>query len=144
MFRENIPLGELTEVAPLGHGGFCVICSCIYRGQRAVLKVTRPEGPEGAVEDLLMEIDIYKQIVRRGGHPNITQAYGSGSHVQQGRQTPFLVLERLDGGTLEKAFEQSSTAWSDPIGRLPVALEVANALVYLHFEAVPGGVIMHR
>lgn len=147
MFREDLSLADFTEVAPLSHGGFCVVCSCYYLGRRAVLKVTRPRGPPGTVQDLLMEIAIYQRISRRGGHPNIAQPLGCGSHVQEGERTPFLVLERLDGGTLEKAFEQSTPlqdAWSNPIGRLPVALELADALVFLHNDAVPGGAILHR
>lgn len=141
-------LAELSDVAPLDHGGFCVVCSCTYRGQRAVLKVPKPQGPEGAAADLLTEIAIYKRVSEQGGHPNIAHAYGSGFHLQQGKQTPFLVLERLDGGSLAKALERSRRAgydtWSDPVGRLPVALELADALAFLHNEAVPGGFVLHR
>lgn len=147
MFHENMSLAELTGVAPFAQGGFCVICSCIYRGQRAALKATRAGGSREAVEDLLVEISIYRQISQTGGHPNIARAFGWGYHVQGGKQVPFLVLERLDGGTLEKAFEQSaplSAAWSNPIGRLPVAIELADAIAFLHHAAVPGGVILHR
>ena len=146
-FHENMSLADVSEVAPLDHGGFCVVCSCTYRGQRAVLKVPKPQGPEGAVADLLAEIAIYKRVSEQGGHPNIAHAYGSGFHLQQGEQTPFLVLERLDGGSLAKALERSRPAfdvWSDPVGRLPVALELADALSFLHNEAVPGGFVLHR
>lgn len=146
-FHENMSLADVSEVAPLDHGGFCVVCSCTYRGQRAVLKVPKPQGPEGAVADLLTEIAIYKRVSEQGGHPNIAHAYGSGFHLQQGEQTPFLVLERLDGGSLAKALERSRPAfdvWSDPVGRLPVALELADALAFLHTEAVPGGFVLHR
>lgn len=147
MFHENMPLEELAEVAPMTQGGFCVICSCTYRGHRAVLKITRPRGPAGAAQDLLREIELYKRIDRMGGHPNMAKAFGSGVHVQQGEPAPFLVLERLSGGTLEQTFEKSlplNNTWSNPIGRLPVALELADALVFLHYEAVPGGVVLHR
>lgn len=147
LFHEDMSLAELTEVEPLANGGFCVVCSCLYRGQRAVLKVPRPRGPEGAVADLLMEIAIYKRISARGGHPNIACAFGSGYHLQQGEQVPFIVLERLEGGSLAEALERSRPlhdAWSDPLGRLPVALELADALVFLHNDAVPGGFVLHR
>lgn len=146
-FHEDMSLAELADVAPLAHGGFCVVCSCVYRGQSAVLKVPRPRGGEGAVADLLMEISIYKKITERGGHANITRAFGAGFHSQEGEQIPFLVLERLDGGSLAKALERSRPhhdVWSDPTGRLPVALELADALAFLHNEAVPGGFILHR
>lgn len=147
MFREDLSLADFTGVAPLSTGGFCVVCSCYYLGRRAVLKVTRPRGPPGAVEDLRTEIAIYKRISQRGGHPNIAHAFGCGFHVQEGEQALFLALARLDGDTLRKAFEQSAPlqdAWSNPIGRLPVALELADALVFLHEDAVPGGAILHR
>ena len=149
-FEENVSLAELTAVEPFAHGGFCVICSCVYRAQRAILKITKPAGSSsrsnGAVEDLLTEISIYRQIAQRGGHPNIARAFGTGFHVQPGEvsPTPFLLLERLDGGTLEDAFERSTALWSDPVGRLPVAIELAEALVFLHGAAIPGGVVLHR
>lgn len=149
-FHENVSLAELTAVQPFAHGGFCVVCSCVYRGRPAVLKTTKPAGTStrsnGAVNDLLTEISIYRQISQRGGHPNMARAFGAGFHVQHGESTPtpFLLLEKLDGGTLENAFERSTELWSDPIGRLPVAIELAEALVFLHGGAIPGGVVMHR
>lgn len=154
-FEENVSLSELTAVEPLAHGGFCVVCSCVYRARRAILKTTRPaaagssspSGSSEAVEDLLTEISIYRQIAQRGGgHPNIARAFGAGFHVQAGEAspTPFLLLEKLDGGTLEDAFGRSTALWSDPVGRLPVAVELAEALVFLHGSAIPGGVVLHR
>jgi len=149
-FDDNVPLSELTRVEPLAQGGFCIICSCVYRAQRAVLKITKPHNASnrnnGAVEDLLAEISIYRQIAQRGGHPNIARAFGAGFHVQPGESspTPFLLLERLDGGTLESAFERSTVLWSDPVGRLPVAIELAEALVFLHESAIPDAVVLHR
>ena len=147
VFQENLPLEMLMDVAALDRGGFCVVCSCTYLGRRAVLKVPKLEGPDSAVADLLMEINIYKRISERGGHPNIAKAYGSGFHLVEGKPTPFLVLELLEGGNLAKALERSrpqSDTWSDPVPRLPVALELADAMHFLHFEAVPSGFVLHR
>eukprot|EP00752_Nemacystus_decipiens_P016316 g14591.t2 len=147
VFQEHLPLEMLMDVAPLDRGGFCVVCSCTYLGQRAVLKVPKLDGPDSAVADLLMEINIYKRISERGGHPNIAKAYGSGFHLVEGKPTPFLVLELLEGGNLAKALERSrpsSDTWSDPVPRLPVALELADAMQFLHFEAVPSGFVLHR
>lgn len=146
-FRNNISLEELSSVAPLGHGGFCVVCSCVYRGQRAVLKMPQPQGPEGAVADLLVEISIYERISTTGGHANVARAFGAGLHYQQGQRLPFLLLERLEGGTLADAIERirpPSGVWTDPSPRLPLALEIANALTFLHNDAIPGGFILHR
>lgn len=149
-FNENVTLAELNEVVPFSQGGFCVICSCVYRGQQAVLKIPKPATASsrsgGAAQDLLREISIYRQISQRGGHPNIARAFGAGTHVQQGETSPspFLLLERLEGGTLENAFERSTAVWSDPIGRLPVAIELAEAVAFLHEAAIPGGVVLHR
>lgn len=149
-FEENVSLASLTAVEPFAHGGFCVICSCVYRAQRAILKITKPAGSSsrssGASEDLLAEISVYRRIAQRGGHPNVARAFGAGFHVQPGEAspTPFLLLEKLDGGTLEDAFERSTALWSDPVARLPVAIELAEALVFLHGAAIPGGVVLHR
>lgn len=149
-FHENVSLAEVTAVEPFAHGGFCVVCACVYRAQRAVLKTTKPASTStrssGAVDDLLTEISIYRQISQRGGHSNIARAFGAGFHVQHGESTPtpFLLLERLEGGTLENTFGRSTELWSDPIGRLPVAIELTEALVFLHASAIPGGVVLHR
>lgn len=131
-----------------------MVCSCTYMGQRAVLKVPKRQGPQSAIADLLVEINIYKRISERGGHPNIANAFGSGFYLVEEQPTPFLVLELLEGGSLAKAIERSrpdsdpdadsSKEWSDPISRLPVALELADALQFLHRDAVPCGFVLHR
>lgn len=112
-----------------------------------MLKVPKLQGPDSAVADLLVEISIYKRISEQGGHHHIAKAYGSGFHLVEGKPTPFLVLELLEGGSLAKALERSrpqSDTWSDPVPRLPVALELADAMHFLHFEAVPSGFVLHR
>lgn len=146
-FIENLSLAELTELQPLTNGGFCLICSCVFRGQRAVLKVPRINGPQGAACDLLTEIEIYKQISAQGGHPNLTRAFGSGYHLQEGQPTPFLLLERLDGGSLAQALGRSrpiANMSKDPAHRLPMALELAEAICFLHNQVIPGGFVLHR
>ncbi|CAN0058636.1 unnamed protein product [Ectocarpus sp. 12 AP-2014] len=150
VFQDNLSLDALTDIQPLDHGGFCIVCSCTYNGdQRAVLKIPKPQGPNSAAADLLAEIAIYKRISERGGHPNIAAALGAGF---TSRGEPFLVLERLEGGSLAGAIERSRTpggdaadggAWVDLVTRLPVALELADALQYLHRDALQG-FILHR
>lgn len=153
VFQDNLSLSMLLDVSPLDQGGFCVVCSCTYLGRRAVLKVPKPQGPQSAVEDLQVEIDIYRRISERGGHPNIATAFGSGFHLVEGKLTPFLVLEHLEGGNLAKAIERSRPqrdssgepeAWSDPVTRLPIALELADAMHFLHHEVIPCGFVLHR
>lgn len=148
-FNDSVSLAELTELLPLANGGFCVVCSCVYRGQRAVVKVPRPNGPVGAMEDLTFEIELYKRISAVGGHTNMARAFGAGFHFQQGQWVPFLVLELVQGGTLAQVLDrnrpsQGNTCSSDPYPRLPLALEIAEALAFLHNEAVPGGFVLHR
>ncbi|CAN0396804.1 unnamed protein product [Pylaiella littoralis] len=151
-FHDNMSLEMLTNVLPLDKGGFCVACSCTYMGQRAVLKVPKRQGPKSAIADLLVEIGIYKRISERGGHPNIAHAFGSGFYLLEEKPTPFLVLELLEGGSLAEAIERSrresdadsAEGWSDPMSRLPVALELADALQFLHRDAIPCGFILHR
>lgn len=146
-FNHDISLAELTDLQPLANGGFCIICSCLYRGQRAVLKVTRPNPPAGSVDDLLAEIDIYKRISQVGGHVNVARAFGAGFHHQQGQLVPFLVLELVEGGSLAQSLEGSrclGSTYSDPFARLSVGLEIAEALTFLHNDAIPAGFVLHR
>lgn len=146
-FTENIPLGELTELTPLAGGGFCVICSCSFRGLQAVLKIPRLQSSERAVDDLLAEIHVYRLISALGGHPNIAKAFGAGFHPQQGRQVPFLLLERLQGGTLTQILDINHplrSSWESPVHRLQMALHIAEGICFLHNNVVSGGFILHR
>lgn len=146
-FNNDVSLVELTDLQPFANGGFCIICSCLYRGQHAVLKMPRPKGAAGAVEDLLAEIDIYKRISEVGGHVNMARAFGAGSHDQQGQPVPFLVLELVAGGSLAQSLENRrplTSTYSNPLPRLAIGLEIANAVAFLHNEAIPGGWVLHR
>lgn len=117
-----------------------------------MLKVPKHQGPDSAIADLMVEINIYRRISEQGGHRNIARAFGTGFHLVQGKPSPFLVLEMLEGGNLAQAIERIRTSaaggggdsWSDPVPRLPVAMELADALRFLHREAIPGGFVLHR
>lgn len=146
-FTENILVEELSQLQPLATGGFCIICSCVYRCEQVVVKVPRPDGPRGAIEDLFAEIHAYRLISARGGHANITRAIGAGIYLQGDQEIPFLILERLEGGTLDRMLDRSHeecSVWHDPRHRLGVALDIAEAISFLHNDVIPGGFILHR
>ncbi|CAM9613949.1 unnamed protein product [Discosporangium mesarthrocarpum] len=162
-FLSDISLDELTKVQPLASGGFSVVYSCVFRGKVAVLKTPRMDcvDPEGAVADLKREIATYRRLASGGGNARLCKAFGSGMYVVNGEKRPFIVLERLKDYTLGHVLNAMRRAQAGGVKinkrrgticppllslaeRLQLGLELAQSLVYLHDEAVPGGFIIHR
>ncbi|CAM9168478.1 unnamed protein product [Discosporangium mesarthrocarpum] len=159
----DLQIDELENMEFLANGGFCVVYSCVFRGQGAVLKTPRNDCPDpiGAVEDLKREIATYERLATGGGNVRLCEAFGSGTYTTvTGVNKPFLVLERLEDDTLahvldatrgqkiKKTRARRRGGVCPPLAflseRLQLGLELAQSLVYLHDEAIPGGVVIHR
>jgi len=91
-------------------------------------------------------------------HPGIVDIYGYGEATStSGAATstssesdttrPFLVLERLDGGTLTALIAVNERAYRLPFNQrrvLEIARDLANVLVYLHEDFLPHAMVIHR
>lgn len=72
----------------------------------------------------------------------MVKIYGAGSFGDR----PFLVMERLEGGSLEYLLADAA----DCNARIPlrkalqIAVELANVLQYLHTDFHPDAVLIHR
>jgi serine/threonine protein kinase len=97
----------------------------------------------------LQDFEHERESLMRLNHPNIVKLYGYGTDPR-----PFLVLERLDGGSLGQMFGSASVR--DRRRRftrrkqltysqlLTCAFEMASALSYLHDDAIAGATCIHR
>ncbi|CAM9090596.1 unnamed protein product, partial [Heterosigma akashiwo] len=143
---------DLEGTEHLADGGMCRVYAAIYQGEECVVKTCLPtkQDPE---EVLLIEKSLHDEadLLRRVQHPNIIRLLGEGE--KEGRY--FIILERL-AGVLDKIIEWTSPAGSKrkgPSSTIPKhtqldslkwALELAQAMAYLHDDAVPGSMVLHR
>ena len=79
-------------------------------------------------------------------HPNIIRLLGAGVHTND---TPFLVLERLDGGSLTYLLNKPRNNFSrdhpfSVVTALEILRSLANAVKYLHWEFHKDAVLIHR
>jgi serine/threonine protein kinase len=95
---------------------------------------------------------LFAAIHSRLNHPNIVDLIGAGSTSKGVR---FVVLERLDGGTLtqmlgydtrirdrrRRFWRKKQVAYLDV---LKCARSIASAMQYCHEEAIPGSCVLHR
>jgi serine/threonine protein kinase len=99
------------------------------------------------------EMDFELEMLSRLDHPNIIKVFGSGQDPRR-----FLVMEHLSGGTLDQVLKSDGQKASEGLGRLfrtsanttdtldiiLLALEIANAIKYLHEDFHDEAMIIHR
>ena len=97
---------------------------------------------------LLRRVDIHSRL----NHSNIVGLVGAGLTSKGVR---FVVLERLDGGTLTQMLgydtrirDRRRRFWRKKqfpyLDVLRIAQSLANAMKYCHEQAVPGSMVLHR
>jgi serine/threonine protein kinase len=94
----------------------------------------------------------HPDIHARLNHPNVVTLIGAGLTSKGVR---FMVLERLDGGTLTQMLgydtrirDRRRRFWRKKqfayLNVLKTARSIASAMQYCHEEAVPGSIVLHR
>jgi serine/threonine protein kinase len=171
---------QLRNVEYLTDGGNSWIHTAVFNGKPVVVKTLKPECQDVALAineiegELGMFVLVYDLFVVLGGlwqdahdvillilsaavhsrlnHPNIVSLFGAGSTSKGVR---FVVLERLDGGTLtqmlgydtrirdrrRRFWRRKQFAYLDV---LKYARSIASGMHYCHEEAIPGSVVLHR
>jgi serine/threonine protein kinase len=105
-----------------------------------VAKVLRPDQATHPVA--LRELRRESALLERLGHPVVVRGFGA---VGEGR-FPHLVLEHLDGPTLDELLRDGDTLALEQL--LPLGLHVASALHYLaaegvvHLDVKPSNIVM--
>eukprot|EP00518_Triparma_eleuthera_P011616 CAMPEP_0182479504 /NCGR_PEP_ID=MMETSP1319-20130603/34306_1 /TAXON_ID=172717 /ORGANISM="Bolidomonas pacifica, Strain RCC208" /LENGTH=592 /DNA_ID=CAMNT_0024680931 /DNA_START=252 /DNA_END=2030 /DNA_ORIENTATION=+ len=146
----DVKWSQLENVEYLTDGGNTWIHTATYASHPVVVKTLKPECQDVAlaINELESELLIHSKL----RHSSICQFLGSG---QTSKGMRFLVLERLDGGTLTQVLgydtrirDRRRRFWKRRqmpyLEVLAHAHALASAVYYLHSSAIPGSVIMHR
>lgn len=146
----NLRWSELSNVEYLTDGGNNWIHTAVMCKMPVVIKQLKPEVKDVAVaiNEIEGELAIHSML----DHENIVSLYGAGFTTDKSR---FLVLERLDGGTLTQQLgydtrirDRRRRFWKKNkmpyIKVLEVARQIAEAMDYCHRRAVPGSMVLHR
>src|SRR3954451_4123912 len=105
-----------------------------------VAKVLRPDQASDPVA--LRDLAYEAELLARLAHPVVVRGFGA---VLDGR-FPHLVLEHLDGGTLDELLARHGALALEQL--LPLGLHVASALHYLaaeglvHLDVKPSNIVM--
>mmetsp|Transcript_6579 Transcript_6579/g.12403 ORF Transcript_6579/g.12403 Transcript_6579/m.12403 type:complete len:708 (+) Transcript_6579:320-2443(+) len=146
----NLRWGELSNIEYLTDGGNNWIHTAVMSKTPVVIKQLKPEVKDVAVA--INEIEGELAIHSLLDHENIVSLYGAGFTTDKSR---FLVLERLDGGTLTQQLgydtrirDRRRRFWKKNkmpyVKVLEIARQIAEAMDYCHRRAVPGSMVLHR
>ena len=148
--RLDLAWRQLTNVEYLTDGGNSWIHTAVLNGRPVVVKTLKPECQDVSIA--MNEIEGELAVHARLNHPHIVGLVGAGTTSKGVR---FVVLERLDGGTLTQMLgydtrirDRRRRFWKRKqfafVDVLRIARSIAEAMMYCHEEAVPGCVVLHR
>jgi len=141
---------EMQNVEYLTDGGNSWIHTAVFSGKPVVVKTLKPECQDVALA--INEIEGELAVHSRLNHHNIVGLIGAGTTSKGVR---FVVLERLDGGTLTQMLgydtrirDRRRRFWRRKhfsfLDVLRVARSIAEAMAYCHEDAIPGCMVLHR
>lgn len=139
---DNFFLGPYKILERIGKGRMAGVYRAVHvqTGQVVALKVLPPSLAKDStlLSRFLREADIARELV----HPNIVRTFHAGQH----HGLYFLVMEYLDGATLEEVLEQRRTL--TPVETARIGFFVCQALQYLHEKRIvhrdvkPGNIML--
>ena len=146
----NLRWSDLRNVEYLTDGGNNWIHTAVMNKKPIVIKQLKPEVKDVAVA--INEIEGELKIHSLLDHEYIVTLFGAGFTTDNNR---FLVLERLDGGTITQQLgydtrirDRRRRFWKKQkmpyIRVLEIAKQIAEAMDYCHRRAIPGSMILHR
>mmetsp|Transcript_9168 Transcript_9168/g.13313 ORF Transcript_9168/g.13313 Transcript_9168/m.13313 type:complete len:669 (+) Transcript_9168:104-2110(+) len=146
----DLKWGNLGNVEYLTDGGNNWIHTAVVNEKPVVVKTLKPECQDVAlaINEIEGELDIHSKL----NHDHIVSLVGAGTTSKGNR---FVVLERLDGGTLTQVLgydtrirDRRRRFWKRKhfsyLEVLTHARNLADALSYCHGRAIPGCMCLHR
>jgi serine/threonine protein kinase len=130
-FAPGERVGRFELIAEIGRGGFGTVFQArdAELGRRVAIKAMRGPLRDHAEAGWAARFQREAQAIARLNHPNIVTLHDFGVH----RAVPFLVLELLEGETLEERIARRPLELAEA---LDVAAQVAGALVQAHAEGI--------
>jgi len=132
---------EILDTVGAGASGRVVRAHDPYIGRIVAIKIFPPEIARGAARDrFFQEARVFGQI----SHPGILALHDMG--IDEVTQTPYLVMEFVDGQPLDRVLEKGSVpfpracAW---IGDIAVALAVAHRKGVIHGDVKPANILIN-
>lgn len=147
----NLTWSKLRNIEYLTDGGNNWIHTAVMDNHPIVIKQLKPEVKDVAVA--MTEIEEELVVHAKLNHENIVSLIGAGYTSDQSR---FLVLERLDGGTLAQKLgydtrirDRRRRFWKKNkmsyTAALKCAKQISDAMDYCHRTALNGnGMVLHR
>mmetsp|Transcript_5277 Transcript_5277/g.7938 ORF Transcript_5277/g.7938 Transcript_5277/m.7938 type:complete len:528 (-) Transcript_5277:219-1802(-) len=146
--RTDVNWGSLKSVELLTHGTLCSVYTGIFEDQACVVKTLRKDVPNATSVRREMEEEML--LLSRLQHESIVKIYGAGKVPEI-----FIICERLDGGSLAQRLGRTTSIRDNRkrfkkreafgyLDLLRYARQIANGLRYLHDEAMPGKMVIHR
>ena len=114
---------DFTDHTPLPSKSYCRLCKVKRYGKWNVLKGLQPQYSADPAYIAMLEKEFNMAV--RMDHPNIVHMYGPHNDSVAG---PCLVMEYIDGRTLDKFLEEKPSATL----RRKVALQMLDAMHYFH------------
>eukprot|EP00611_Tribonema_gayanum_P020591 TRINITY_DN3780_c0_g1_i1.p1 TRINITY_DN3780_c0_g1~~TRINITY_DN3780_c0_g1_i1.p1 ORF type:complete len:538 (+),score=136.60 TRINITY_DN3780_c0_g1_i1:226-1839(+) len=144
----EVQWSELSEVEFLVNGSRCTIYTATYNHQACVVKLLRKDAVDAAI--VRRELELEMELLMRLNNENIVRLLGAGIEPER-----FLIIERLDGGTLSQRCGSGGAVRDrrrrfkrkQPFNYLELlkcGRQIADGLRYLHDEAIPGRIVLHR
>lgn len=146
----NMKWNSLSNVEYLTDGGNSWIHTAVVNGKAVVVKTLKPECQDMAlaINEIEGELEVHSKLT----HEHIVQLVGAGLTSKGVR---FVVLERLDGGTLTQVlgydtrirdrrrrfFKKKQLSYMEVLTH---ARSLADSLAYCHGRALPGNMVLHR
>ena len=137
---------QLFDVKYLSSGSNSDVYTASWNHQQIVVKMLKSKLPNVRIARQEMAGEMHSLM--RLCHPNIVSVYAAGEEPR-----PFIVLEHLEGGTLDKLLNVPSSPSKSNAFKcqalcfrrsLLIASELASALNYLHTEFSKVACIIHR
>jgi len=105
-----------------------------------IVKIIKKNPPDAT--NAWREFSLEHELLSRTKHPNVVGYLGGGNNPEK---RPFLVLEKLDGGSLMNQLGANNNGSPYSYRRcLEIAKQFADALEYLHYNFHADVIVLHR